>query len=179
MGGAAVAGESRRVGIGAVPEVLDATDAGGGEARGDIPGKIEQGVLRRRRGPEESFVGRVRDEETGDEFVPDLVIRLADGGTERDRNTPPVRPAALHGGDGRFEHAGGGAAPAGMGRADHAGGVVGPQDGAPVGGGDAQGGPRDGRRGRPGPRARPGWCGCRGRSRVPAWGEGPGWAVSK
>src|SRR5689334_18501052 len=43
MGGAAVAEEPGRVGIGAVPEVLDSAHAGGGEARGDIAGKIEQG----------------------------------------------------------------------------------------------------------------------------------------
>src|SRR5262249_58729763 len=84
---AAIAEEPRCIGISAVAEVLDPADAGGGEAVGDIAGKIEQGVLRRRRGPEESLVRRVRDEETGDEFGPDLVIRLADGLPERDGNT--------------------------------------------------------------------------------------------
>ena len=97
-------------------EILDAADAGGGEARGDIAGKIEQGVLRSRRRAEEPFVGPVLGLEASDEFGPDLVIRLADGRPERDRNTGPGGPAALHGGDGRFEDAGGGTAPAGMGR---------------------------------------------------------------
>src|SRR5262249_56680506 len=86
VGAAAVAEEPRGIGIGAVAEVLDLAHAGGGEAGGDIAGKIEQGVLRRRRGPEESFVRSVLGLEAGDEFGSGLVIRLADGRPQRDRN---------------------------------------------------------------------------------------------
>src|SRR5262249_52723750 len=95
-------------------------------------------------GPEESFVRSILGLEAGDEFGPDLVIRLADGRPERDRNARAVGPAPLHGRDRRFEDAGGGAAPAGMGDGDDAGRFVGEQDGAAVGGGDADGQPRHG-----------------------------------
>src|SRR6476659_3794851 len=84
VGRAPVTEEPRRIRIGAVAEILDGADAGSSETGDDIAGKIEQGVLRRRRGPEVSFVRRVRDEETGDEFGADLVIRLANRGTDRD-----------------------------------------------------------------------------------------------
>src|SRR5262249_25647214 len=137
VGAAAIAEEPRCIGIGAVAEVLDPAHAGGGEAGGDITGEIEQGGLRRRRGPEESFVRSIPGLEAGDEFGADLVIRLADGRPERDRNARAVGAAPLHGGDRRFEDAGGGAAPAGMGDPDDAGRFVGEQDGAAVGGGDA------------------------------------------
>src|SRR5258706_16356711 len=132
VGRAAVTEEPPRIRIGAMVEILDAVDAGSSETGDDITGKIEQGVLRRRRGPEESFVRHVCDEETGDEFGADLVIRLADRGTERDRDTGPIRSAALHGGDRCFENAAGGAAPPGMGRADDAGRPVAEQDARPV-----------------------------------------------
>src|SRR5262249_58506173 len=98
--------------------VLDPAHAGRGEAGGDIAGKIEQGVLRLWRRSEESFVRSVLDLEAGDEFGPDLVVRLADGRPERDRNARAVGAAPLHGRDRRFEDAGGGAAPAGMGDPD-------------------------------------------------------------
>src|SRR5215813_11720016 len=107
MGGAAVAEEPRRIGIGAVPEVLDPADAGGGEAGGDIAGKIEQGVPRPRRRAEETLVRAVLGLAVGDEFGPGLVGQLADGRPERGLNAPAVGPAALHGGRSRFEDAGG------------------------------------------------------------------------
>src|SRR5262249_54939805 len=90
--------EPRCIGIGAVAEVLEPAHAGGGEAGGNIAGKIEQGVLRRRRGPEESFVRSVLGLEAGDEFGSDLVIRLADGRPQRGpraRSPPPRSRAAI------------------------------------------------------------------------------------
>src|SRR5262249_57108037 len=93
VGAAAVAEEPGCIGIGAVAEVLDPAHAGRGEAGGDIAGKIEQGVLRLWRRSEESFVRSVLDLEAGDEFGPDLVVRLADGRPERDRNARAVGAA--------------------------------------------------------------------------------------
>src|SRR5262249_62150250 len=125
-------------------EILNTAHAGSSETGDDIAWKIEQGMLRCRRGPEELFVRRVRDEETGDEFGADLIIPLADRGTERDRDTSSVRSAVFHGGDCRFENAAGRTAPAGVGRADDASRSVGKQDGRTVGGGHADGEPRRG-----------------------------------
>src|SRR5260370_2318307 len=98
VGRAAVAEEPRRIRVGAVPEVLDPAHAGGGEARGDIAGKIEQGVLRSRRRAEEPFVGPVLCLEASDEFGPDLVILSAGGRPQRARNPGPGGPPPLHGG---------------------------------------------------------------------------------
>src|SRR5262245_33621058 len=100
-------------------EILKSADADPGEAGGDIARKIEEGVLGPWRGQEESFVVRVFGRETSDKFRPDLVARLADGRSKRDRKARAVRPPPFHGGDRRLEHAVGGAAPAGMGHADH------------------------------------------------------------
>src|SRR5258705_8821701 len=113
VGSAAIAEEPCGVCIGAVAEILDGADAGGGEAGNDIAGKIEQGVLGPWRWLEKPFGREVLGPEAGNQFGPDLVIGLPDGRPERDRNASAVGPALLHGGDGRFEHAGGGAAPAG------------------------------------------------------------------
>src|SRR5262249_25114712 len=182
MGGAAVAEEPRRIGIGAVPEVLDPADAGRGEAGGDIAGKIEQGVLRPRRGAEEPFVRAVLGLEAGNEFGPDLIVGLADGRPERDHNARALGSAALHGGDRRFEDAGGGPAPAGMGDGDDAGGFVGEQPGAPGGGGGGRGGggggggPRAGGTGPVGGGAAGGPAGAAGSPPGGGRGLGGGWA---
>src|SRR5262249_10844929 len=114
--------------------------------------------------------------EAGDEFGSDLVIRLADGRPERDRNARTVGAAPLHGRDRRFEDAGGGAAPAGMGDPDDAGRFVGEQHGAAVGGRDPDGAPPGARS----PRARAGGRGCGppGGATVTTAGEGPWWGVS-
>src|SRR5712691_7408428 len=73
----AVAEKPRLVGIGAVPEILDRTDSGCSQACRDIAREVEQAMVRPRRGPEETRIGRVVGLEAGDEFRPDLVIRLA------------------------------------------------------------------------------------------------------
>src|SRR2546429_9842013 len=126
-------------------EVLESADTVSGEAGRDIAGKIEEGVLRPWRRPEESFVIRVFGRETSDEFGSDLVVRLADGRPKRDRKAGAVRPASLHGRDRRFEHAAGSAPPAGMGHADHGRGFIDEQEGGAIGGGLPQGGPPAGR----------------------------------
>src|SRR5919197_1196713 len=118
-------------------EVLESADAGSGEAGGDIAGKIEEGVLRPWRRPEESFVVCIFGREASDEFGPDFVVRLADGRPKRDRKAGAVRPAPLHGRDRRFKHPAGSAAPAGMGHADHARRFIHEQDGGAIGGGYA------------------------------------------
>src|SRR6516165_5906352 len=114
VGGAAVAEEPCRIGIGAVPEVLDPADAGRGEAGGDVAGQIEQGVLRPCRGAEEPFVRAVLGLDAGDEFGRALVVRVAAGRLERDRDVRELGSAPLPGGDGVLEDAGGGAVLAGM-----------------------------------------------------------------
>ena len=123
-------------------DVLHAADAGGGEAGSDIPGQVEQSMIRPRRGAEETAVRAIIGVEAGDEFRPNFVVRLADHWAERDDDSGAVGATPLHCGDGRFEHAGEGTAPTGMGRADDPGGLVRKQDRAAVGSGDANGKPR-------------------------------------
>src|SRR5262249_60841045 len=91
VGAAAVAEEPPCIRIGAVAEILDPADAGGGEAGGDIAGKIEKGGLRPWRRAGEAFGRSVLGLEAGGEFPPDLVFRLADGRAERGRDPPGGR----------------------------------------------------------------------------------------
>src|SRR5690348_5161421 len=70
MGGAAKAEKSRRLRIGARPEILDAGDVGAGEPGRHIAGEIEQRVLGARRRPEETLVARLGGKETLDEIGP-------------------------------------------------------------------------------------------------------------
>src|SRR5262249_36487178 len=72
VGGAAVAEEPRRIGVGAKAEILHPADAGGSKAGGDVAGQIEQGVTGSRRGLEKALVGSVVGFEAGHEFRPDL-----------------------------------------------------------------------------------------------------------
>src|SRR5512144_1880106 len=83
MGRPAVAEEPRGIAIGAVADVFHARDTGARESRRDIAGKIEESVIRPRRGLEETCVGVVLGREAGDEFRPDFVVRLADRRSQR------------------------------------------------------------------------------------------------
>ena len=93
-------------------------------------------------GREEARVVGVGRQETRDEFRPDLVVRLPDGGAERRHDAGALGAERLHGGDRRLDHAGEGAAPAGMRGADHARLGVGQQQRPAVGSGHADGEPR-------------------------------------
>src|SRR5262245_38130737 len=115
VGRPAVAEKPRCIGIGALPDILHAGDAGGGQAGGDVAGEVEQRMARPRGGPEKARIGSVIGLEAGDEFRSDLVVGLPDHRPERGRDPGAIRSAPLHGGDGRLKHAGRGAAPSGMG----------------------------------------------------------------
>src|SRR5262245_5204393 len=136
VGRPAVAEKPRCIGIGAVADVLHAGDAGGGQAGGDVAGEVEQRMARPRGGPEKARIGSVIGLEAGDEFRSDLVVGLPDHRPERGRDPGAIRSAPLHGGDGRLEHAGRGAAPSGMGGTDDTSRFVAEQHRADVGGGD-------------------------------------------
>src|SRR6476620_8598485 len=73
VGRPAVAEEARGIAIGAMAEILHAGHAGARESRGDVAGKVEQRVVRPRRGLEETRVGAVLGREAGDEFRPDAL----------------------------------------------------------------------------------------------------------
>src|SRR3989442_14472461 len=81
--GAGVVEEIPRIGIGAVPDVLDAAQASTGEASADVAGEIEQGMTGASGDLEEPLVRRVGRRKARDEFGSDLVVGLADQWPER------------------------------------------------------------------------------------------------
>src|SRR5581483_11344854 len=80
---APVAEERLRLGIGAAPQILDAADAGAGEAVGGVAGEIEQGAAGARRRHEEARTARIRRAELRDQVGTDLVVALPDHRPER------------------------------------------------------------------------------------------------
>src|SRR5262249_56831920 len=105
-----------------------------------------------RRRPEEPRIGGVVGLEAGDEFRPDLVVRLANHRPERCDDAVAAGTAPFHGRDRRLEHPGRGAAPARMGGADHPGPPLPPPDRAAIRPGDPPPGPpRPGAHGPPPP----------------------------
>src|ERR1700716_162349 len=130
VGRPAVAEEARGIAISAMAEILHARDVGAREPRGDVARKVEERVLRPRRGLEETRVRAVLGREAGDEFRPDLVVRLANHRPERSHHAGAIGSAPPHRRNRAFENPGRGAAPAGMGGADDPGLLVGEQHGA-------------------------------------------------
>jgi len=99
-------------------------------------------VCRARRRREEHGVGRILGEKGFGEVGADLVGGVTDARAHGGDHVGTVRPQALHGTDGRVEHAAQRAAPAGMGGADHTGLGIGEQDRRAVGGENAERHPR-------------------------------------
>ena len=96
-------------------------DAGGRKPRRDVAGEIEHGVAGVRARREEALVRGAVGPEAVDELGTDLVVRLADHRAGRgDDVRRASAPQRFHRGDGRLDHAGERAAPAGMRGADHA-----------------------------------------------------------
>src|SRR5438876_241641 len=94
--GAAVAEEIPRIGVGAVPDVLDAAQASAGEAGANVAGKIEQGMAGASGEPEEPLVRLVGRRKAGNEFGSDLVAGLADQRPERGHDAGAFAAAAFH-----------------------------------------------------------------------------------
>src|SRR5580658_8999747 len=78
VGGAAEAEKPLRIGIGAKPNILDMADAGPGQPRADIAGKIEHGMAVARCRREETVAGGVFRVEAGKKIGANLIIGLPD-----------------------------------------------------------------------------------------------------
>src|SRR5712692_3740090 len=112
MGGAPEAEETLRFGVIADAEIFDRPNAGAGEPRRDIAGKVEQGVAWPRRRLEKTVIGRIVRQKSVDEVGPDLVVRLTDRRSDRGGDAHAVGTEALHRGDRRVGDARERAAPA-------------------------------------------------------------------
>jgi hypothetical protein len=90
-----------------------------------IAGKVELHMTLVSAADEKGGIRRIGVEEAGLEIAADLVGGLPDGRPDRGAHAFDARAEALHGVDGRLEHAGERTAPAGMRRADDLGLMIG------------------------------------------------------
>ena len=139
MGRAAETEKSRRLRVGAEPQILDLLDAGPLKPRGDVAAEIEQGMTVAAGRAEEAFRARILGGKARDEIGTDFVIVLPDHRTERGADLAARGAELLHRSDGRFGDASQRAAPAGMRRADHPRRRIGEQDRAAIGRAHANG----------------------------------------
>ena len=106
MGRAAKAEKSRRIGVGAKPQIFKLLNARPSKPHPDKAREIEQGMALARRRNEEALTIRILGGKTSDEIGTDFVIVLPDHRTKRGVNSAAFGAKLLHRGDGRLDNAG-------------------------------------------------------------------------